>query len=96
MELNDLTPEQIEKAKACTDARELMELAKAENMELTDEQLEAIAGGTGATAGYDDEAVAIKKLVPKADPNRPIYTPDDRTMEEKLAELQEKLSQLGK
>ena len=45
MEFTDLTPEQIEKAKACASASELMELAKAEGIELTDEQLEAASGG---------------------------------------------------
>ena len=43
---NDLTPEQMEKARACKNASELVELAKAEGVELTDEQLDAIAGGT--------------------------------------------------
>ncbi len=41
----DLTPEQMEKAKACKNANELVELATAEGVELTDEQLEAVAGG---------------------------------------------------
>ena len=45
MDITNLTPEQIEKAKACTSAGELMELAKAEGMELTDEQLDTISGG---------------------------------------------------
>ena len=46
MELSDLTPEQIEKAKACTSAEELVEIAKAEGMELSDELLDTISGGT--------------------------------------------------
>ena len=41
----DLTPEQMEKAKACTTVDELVALAKNEGVELTDEQLEAISGG---------------------------------------------------
>lgn len=45
MDINSLTPEQMEKAKACTTAEELVALAKKEGIELTDEQLEAIAGG---------------------------------------------------
>lgn len=45
MDIKDLTPEQIEKAKACTSAEELISLAKAEGLELSDEQLEAVAGG---------------------------------------------------
>ena len=46
MDLNNLTPEQIEKAKACKSADELMALAKAEGVELTDEQLDQISGGS--------------------------------------------------
>ena len=42
---NELTPEQMEKARVCKDAAELVELANSEGVELTDEQIEAIAGG---------------------------------------------------
>ena len=45
MNINDLTPEQIEKAKAAKSTDELLALAKEEGVELTDEQLEAVAGG---------------------------------------------------
>ena len=41
-----LTPEQMEKARACKDSDDLVQLAKDEGVELNDEQLEAIAGGT--------------------------------------------------
>ena len=40
-----LTKEQIEKAKNCKTNEELLELAKEEGVELTDEQLEAVSGG---------------------------------------------------
>ena len=43
---DQLTPEQLEKARACKSAKELIELAKSEGIELNDEQLEAIAGGS--------------------------------------------------
>ena len=43
---NDLTPEQLGKARACKTSEDLAELAKSEGVELTDEQLDAIAGGT--------------------------------------------------
>ena len=43
MNLDNLTAEQIEKAKACKTADELLDLAKAEGVELTDEQLDEIA-----------------------------------------------------
>ena len=43
---NDLTPEQMEKARACKNQADLVELANSEGVELTEEQLDAIAGGT--------------------------------------------------
>ena len=51
MNFEDLTPEQLEKANACTSVEELLKLAAEESIELTDEQLEAITGGTAITAG---------------------------------------------
>ena len=45
MDIKDLTSEQMEKAKACASPSELIELAKAEGVELSDEQLEQISGG---------------------------------------------------
>ena len=43
--LKGLTSEQAEKVKACKTQEELLALAKAEGIELTDEQLEAVNGG---------------------------------------------------
>ena len=43
--LKGLTEEQIAKAKACKNGDELLALAKAEGVELSNEQLEAISGG---------------------------------------------------
>ena len=43
--LKGLTSEQVAKAKACKSQDELLTLAKSEGIELTDEQLEAVAGG---------------------------------------------------
>ena len=45
MYIDNLTPELMERAKACANSEELMALAKEEGVELTDEQLEAVAGG---------------------------------------------------
>lgn len=42
---SDLTPEQMEKARECKDSDELVAFAKAEGVELTDEQLASVAGG---------------------------------------------------
>ncbi len=43
--LNGLTDDQIAKVKACDDFNDLLQLAKDEGVELTDEQLNAISGG---------------------------------------------------
>ena len=45
LEFEDLTPEQKEKVQNCNSAEELLEFAKAEGVQLTDDQLEAVAGG---------------------------------------------------
>ena len=45
--LKGLSEEQIAKIKACRNQEEILELAKAEGVELTDEQLKAISGGCG-------------------------------------------------
>lgn len=44
--LKGLTKEQIEKIKACKDSEEILSLAKEEGIELTDEQLAVINGGS--------------------------------------------------
>ncbi len=44
--LKGLSPEQLEKARACRSSEELFQLAKEEGLELNDAQLEAVAGGT--------------------------------------------------
>ena len=43
--LKGLSEEQIKKVEACKNSEELLNLAKAEGIELTDEQLEAVSGG---------------------------------------------------
>jgi len=43
--LKGLTKEQIAKVKSCKSHEELLALAKAEGVELSNEQLEAVAGG---------------------------------------------------
>ena len=45
MNFDDLTDEQKAQVAACKTAEELVALAKAEGVELSDEQLESIAGG---------------------------------------------------
>ena len=46
MNIEDLSLELQEKAKACKTPEELLSLAKEEGVELADETLEAIAGGS--------------------------------------------------
>ncbi len=48
--LKGLTEEQIAKIKACKSQEEILKLAKEEGIELTDEQLEAVSGGS--CSGY--------------------------------------------
>ena len=43
--LKGLTEEQVKKVEACKSSEEIINLAKAEGMELTDELLEAVSGG---------------------------------------------------
>ena len=43
--LEGLTEDQIAKVKACDDVHDLLQLAKDEGVELTEEQLNAISGG---------------------------------------------------
>ena len=45
MKPEELTAEQKEKLKACTDSSELMSALGTMGIELTDEQLDAVAGG---------------------------------------------------
>lgn len=54
--LKGLTKEQLEKARACKNSRELLEVAKSEGLELTEEQLEAIAGGGCTSSGPKQQA----------------------------------------
>ena len=46
MNLDDLSPELKEKALACKSPQEILELAKSEGYELSDETLETISGGS--------------------------------------------------
>ena len=46
MNFEELTPEQQEKARACTTPEELLALAKEEGIELSDTDLETVSGGS--------------------------------------------------
>ena len=45
MNLNELTSEQIERARACKTTEDLVKLAEEEGYELSDDELTAITGG---------------------------------------------------
>ena len=47
MNIEDLSAEQLEKAKACTTKEELAAFFEAEGFDLSDEELNAFAGGAG-------------------------------------------------
>ena len=59
--LKGLSEEQIEKARACKNQEELLAAAKEEGLELTDEQLEAIAGGGACNAGGGGVSITINR-----------------------------------
>lgn len=58
MSLADLTPEQIEKVKACTSLEEVQELTREEKFELSLDDLEDAAGGwfepEGGYSSYEE------------------------------------------
>lgn len=45
MNIEDLSPDMLEKAKACKTPEEMLELAKDAGYELSDEELNALSGG---------------------------------------------------
>ena len=47
------SPELLEKAKAAQSMEELLDIVESEGMELSDEQLELVAGGCGGCYGYN-------------------------------------------
>ena len=63
MSLNDMTPEQMEKAQACKTSEELAEFAQSIGITLSEEELEGVAGGGGFIAGG-----SVWKPCPKDEP----------------------------
>ena len=76
--LQGLTEEQIEKIKACKNSDELLALAKAEGIELTDEQLEVVSGGGlfCATTPLCPRCGSNRWVMPNDSPSQ--YGPDKR------------------
>lgn len=54
MKFENLSPELQEKARACKTAEDLLNLAKTEGYELSDEELEAISAGGEFWDGFVD------------------------------------------
>ena len=61
--LEGLSEEQIAKIKACHTQEELLAVAKEEGIELTDEQLEAVSGGTCSDNSDDKEKDTGKRKI---------------------------------
>ena len=61
--LKGLSEEQIAKVKACENKGDLLQLAKDEGVELTDEQLQAVSGGacSSSTENKDKNHQKIEK-----------------------------------
>lgn len=57
MRFDDLTEEQKAKARSADSADELFALAELEGVELTDEQLESVAGGWSTDTCNDHEMI---------------------------------------
>ena len=60
MDYKNLTPEQMEKAKACKSTDELVALAKSEGIELNDQQLDAISGGNWCSTWCGSEGPCVR------------------------------------
>ena len=69
MDFENLSEEIKEKAKACASSEELLALAKAEGIELSEDQIAQIAGGE---AGWGVEDTCPNNIVPNADPFDPV------------------------
>ena len=65
--LSGLTPEQIEKVKACKSTEELLKLAKEDGIELSDEQLQAISGGCSGSTPKECPFCHSKNVIYKLD-----------------------------
>ena len=60
--LEGLTEDQIAKVKACDDVHDLLQLAKDEGVELTEEQLNAISGGVCSEDSDDKRKNTHRKI----------------------------------
>ncbi len=75
MKLEDLSPDMQEKAESCETNEELMKLAEAEGVELSEEDLDAVAGGISKKKVVRLYRKPLKKTRPQPVP-QPNYSPD--------------------
>lgn len=78
MKLGDLSPELLEQAEKCETQEEFMALAKENGLELTEEDLEGIAGGV-VTRWRGRKR---KTVCPTAPTNQPAPTPANDASEQ--------------
>ena len=67
LENMDLSPELMAKAKACHSPGELIALAQKEGRELSDEELEGIAGGWDPAAGCSRKTGDVRDDIDESD-----------------------------
>ena len=77
MNFDSITTDLLEKAEACETPQELMELAQDSGIDLTDADLDMIAGGDNPIGPLTEEA--LKKM-----------TPEERAKAEELGEVMKK------
>ena len=70
--LKGLTEEQIKKVEACKSSEEILDLAKAEGVQLSEEQLAAVSGG-GCLVTIKCNKCGSKNVKPKRDVERDKY-----------------------
>lgn len=69
MNFDELSPELQEKVKACKTPEEMLELAKKEGYELSDDELEAVSGGMEWCNAYDKPCEQyVRRWCPKLCP----------------------------
>ena len=76
MDIENLTTEQIEKAKLCQTAEDFVAFAEREGIELTDEELDTVSGG--AYWDSKDETKTDSGVCPYCHNNIVWFVPDGR------------------
>ena len=77
--LKGLTEEQIKKVEACKNAEEILALAKAEGVQLSEEQLAAVSGG-GCSSTRKCPMCGSTNIKRKTEDNKILTTKEDATV----------------